>query len=379
VGRFIRMVLLGLAALLLAAVCAVWVASHVSPTLVGREVGAQSDRHKYFQGAESGGGRLLLWDLRTAQAAADAPAAGVVAMVRVPEARLDAYFPGFDPPGRPEGSWRAAGVHRDERVFERTTDNPKRYVVTRRVIAIPYWPAVLVLALPPAAVLVTRLRRHAAGGIWRAAGSFAGDAFVGASVWALLATLLLWLAPPSDRLPAGASARSREAVQLPGAGPGVASSYARLSRTEGRLAYVSTVETEPENRPVFPSGHFAWVPATGAVGPPAPSGAIRFLGLVVGREQRAGRAGSSEATTAIAVPFWMLMLVLAAPFACWTILPLRRARRSLRRRRLGLCAACGYDLRGSQSRCPECGAEAGRVEETRGQRDKETRREEVPL
>jgi hypothetical protein len=33
-------------------------------------------------------------------------------------------------------------------------------------------------------------------------------------------------------------------------------------------------------------------------------------------------------------------------------------RRQRRRERLGLCLACGYDLRESRGRCPECGSEA---------------------
>ncbi len=36
------------------------------------------------------------------------------------------------------------------------------------------------------------------------------------------------------------------------------------------------------------------------------------------------------------------------------LLPVHRRRK---RKKLGLCIKCGYDLRGSKDRCPECGEE----------------------
>ena len=57
---------------------------------------------------------------------------------------------------------------------------------------------------------------------------------------------------------------------------------------------------------------------------------------------------------AVIVPYWAVALVIGA-------VPLERLRRVIRammRRRRGCCIACGYDLRGSGERCPECGRPA---------------------
>ncbi len=53
----------------------------------------------------------------------------------------------------------------------------------------------------------------------------------------------------------------------------------------------------------------------------------------------------------------VLILPLWIPTVLFGILPtiaLVRLRRDRRRRKLGLCVKCGYDLRGSANRCPEC-------------------------
>jgi hypothetical protein len=58
--------------------------------------------------------------------------------------------------------------------------------------------------------------------------------------------------------------------------------------------------------------------------------------------------------TDIYVPHWFLLMLMALlPVLC--LLSRHRARR---RSREGLCPSCGYDLRATPDRCPECGAVA---------------------
>jgi hypothetical protein len=51
------------------------------------------------------------------------------------------------------------------------------------------------------------------------------------------------------------------------------------------------------------------------------------------------------------LPYWFVALVTGALPALWLLLWWRRRRTGVP----GLCAACGYDLRASAERCPECG------------------------
>ena len=74
----------------------------------------------------------------------------------------------------------------------------------------------------------------------------------------------------------------------------------------------------------------------------------------VGRDFR-----NNGRVTDIQLPLWAPTLTLAGVLLSLIILPVLR-RRS--RRRQGLCQACGYDLRASPERCPECGTPtAGRI------------------
>jgi hypothetical protein len=63
---------------------------------------------------------------------------------------------------------------------------------------------------------------------------------------------------------------------------------------------------------------------------------------------------------AIAIPWWFLLLLFAASPVEQVGRWLWSNRRSERRRRAGSCLHCGYDLRATPDRCPECGTRASR-------------------
>jgi len=65
-----------------------------------------------------------------------------------------------------------------------------------------------------------------------------------------------------------------------------------------------------------------------------------------------------EQTFVRGLPHWMLALLLATPMAWWWFVHVRR-RRAASRRSAGLCIVCGYDIRATTERCPECGVVAG--------------------
>lgn len=76
---------------------------------------------------------------------------------------------------------------------------------------------------------------------------------------------------------------------------------------------------------------------------------IRWRGAVP--NSSSGTAGSFRSSTIVITPDWAIFVVVVA-------LPAIRIARWVRRRRRvarGRCAICGYDLRASHDRCPECG------------------------
>jgi hypothetical protein len=67
-----------------------------------------------------------------------------------------------------------------------------------------------------------------------------------------------------------------------------------------------------------------------------------------------GVYGNGWSTRKIVVPCWLVALLLSIPPAAqaWRFIVARR------RRNTGLCPRCGYDLRATPDRCPECGTTA---------------------
>jgi len=78
----------------------------------------------------------------------------------------------------------------------------------------------------------------------------------------------------------------------------------------------------------------------------------------VARTQKSARPGAWQ-NTVVLVPYWSLLIILAIPIGLW----IRAKTRARRLARMHLCNVCGYDLRATPTRCPECGtvATSGKV------------------
>jgi hypothetical protein len=83
---------------------------------------------------------------------------------------------------------------------------------------------------------------------------------------------------------------------------------------------------------------------------------LEALGFAFGNEQRAVPAESFSGW-AFRLPYWVLAAAMLLAHGAVMARGLR-LQRSLDWRKVGRCAACGYDLRASAARCPECGADA---------------------
>jgi hypothetical protein len=80
----------------------------------------------------------------------------------------------------------------------------------------------------------------------------------------------------------------------------------------------------------------------------------RSLGFVVGVTSATAH-GSTFSCRQITVPRWFLIIAGIAPAFVGTARVAVRRARALRAERSRICPTCGYDLRASPERCPECG------------------------
>ncbi len=69
-----------------------------------------------------------------------------------------------------------------------------------------------------------------------------------------------------------------------------------------------------------------------------------------------GTFGTAGGYQILAIPYWFPVILTAIG----PIMVLRSRRRMRRRKLAGKCPGCGYDLRGTPDRCPECGWTAPR-------------------
>ena len=121
--------------------------------------------------------------------------------------------------------------------------------------------------------------------------------------------------------------------------------WAVYGRNEPRWDWVSIPYRGRDPRRPFDED---WLPrSTWNFGPPRTRGSAeprRFLWESLSRRE-------------VEVPYWCAALT----FALLPAARLAGARRKRRRVRRGLCRRCGYDLRATPGRCPECGEEAAGV------------------
>jgi hypothetical protein len=79
-----------------------------------------------------------------------------------------------------------------------------------------------------------------------------------------------------------------------------------------------------------------------------------YIGKTVGQPRGYWRLGGRRLWI-IWTPFWLPVVLTAAPPGFLAMRRFSRRRREQRRLRLGLCPICGYDLRASKDECSECG------------------------
>ena len=132
---------------------------------------------------------------------------------------------------------------------------------------------------------------------------------------------------------------------------GAGVSYHEIRSGNGRLLYKYAWE---QGAPGPPAGtprfrRTRWEPSPPADDVPDPE-ALAWAGF----HWQQGDAVYGGPFTLVGVPYWFLMAAAGALPMTWLVVR-ARARHRLN---AGHCTTCGYDLRASPARCPECGGAA---------------------
>ncbi|MDB5318449.1 MAG: hypothetical protein JWN40_80 [Phycisphaerales bacterium] len=136
---------------------------------------------------------------------------------------------------------------------------------------------------------------------------------------------------------------------------GQVTAYRMIAASRGEVIVSAMTFTGEISRFAEPTEHWIWkksppedIPGIGTF--PGSSAVAGFM------FRRVALEGQTGFTVLLPIPF---LVVLFAPLPLVDVMMIRRRRRRRVRAAAGLCIACGYDLRASPEKCPECGAVPG--------------------
>jgi predicted RNA-binding Zn-ribbon protein involved in translation (DUF1610 family) len=144
-------------------------------------------------------------------------------------------------------------------------------------------------------------------------------------------------------------------------GPALAAFHAHyVESTSPGLAIWSSGWSRDNLGPVPLETHRTWQPRSaprkGISGLPSLLAPARFLGFEYASIRRPNPRSPGETIfrKGLTIPWWFFMAGLSIAPAIWAR-RIGRRRKLLRLIKAGRCVNCGYDLRASVARCPECG------------------------